>query len=76
MAERDVLSIGELREALISAMDLGGAWGRNLGESKKVLLRVDGRMYPLASVSAAFTGGGFALVLDGGPAPGKEDGHG
>ena len=62
----DGISIGELREALVSATDLGGAFGGNLHESAGILLRDgDGVTRPLAAVSAAFIGGAFVLVLDG-----------
>jgi hypothetical protein len=64
MADGAAISIGELREALVSAMDLGGAWGQDMHESKKALLRIDGETYPLTRVSAAFTGGSFVVVLD------------
>lgn len=62
------LSIGALREALVSVMDLGGAWGQNLGESKEVLLRVHGLTFPLRQVAASFHEGRFVLMLDGGEA--------
>ena len=64
----EVLSAGALREALVDAMDLGGAWGENLHESKQFLLSVDGRYYPLAQASVAFVAGRFALVLTAGEA--------
>lgn len=72
------LSVGALREALIDVMELGGAWGGNMHESKEVLLRTpDGSLLPLVSVSAAFVEGRFVLVLDGGQSgrtPGGSDG--
>lgn len=36
----ECMTAGRLRECLIFFMDLGGAWGADLGESKRVLLEV------------------------------------
>lgn len=60
------LSVGALREALIEVTELEGAFGRNLHESKDVLLRVGDSYLPLGQVSVAFVGGSFCLILQGG----------
>jgi hypothetical protein len=64
----DCMSIGALREALIDFMDLGGAWGRNLGESKDALIQVGDNFYPLWRVKASFHEGSFVVVLEAGEA--------
>ena len=58
------LTVGELREALISAMDLGGAYGRDLPEAKAVLLQVGDQVWPLATVKVSVRDGSFVLVLE------------
>lgn len=65
----DGMSIGALREAIIEATELGGAWGGNMHESKPVMLRVNGQTFPLTTVSASFLSGRFVLVLDGAIGP-------
>jgi hypothetical protein len=77
------LSVGELREAIISACDLGGAHGQNLHESKDVLIRIrvesNDTYLPLSRVSVAFVPPGrFALVLTAGGSEGdaEDDGTG
>lgn len=59
------LSVGELREAIITACDLGGAYGENLSETKSVYLRVDNNYFPLHRVAVSFHEGRFILLLDG-----------
>jgi hypothetical protein len=61
----DGLTVGELREAIIAACDLGGAYGQNLSETKQVLIRTAEDTYlPLSRVCVKFHAGRFALVLD------------
>jgi len=62
------MDIGALREGLVTAMDRGGAWGRDLHESKPVLIDVGGQMYELDQAAVTFAGGRFALVLRAGAA--------
>lgn len=64
MAERGY-SIGRVREALIEVMDLGGAWGANMHESKRAVIRIgeNGPFYDLDSVRTSFQNGEFVLVL-------------
>lgn len=57
------LTVGELREAIIYACDLNGAYGQNLSENKAVLLYVNGEYLPLSKVAVSFHNGKFALVL-------------
>lgn len=60
------MTVGVLREALISAMDLGGAYGRNLGESKPAVVEVAGWMLNLDQVAVDFRNGFFVLALKAG----------
>ena len=64
---RPGMTIGELKEALITLTDLGGAWGQNMSVDKQVLLRVHGHVFRLTSVAASFHEGRFAVMLDGEP---------
>jgi hypothetical protein len=57
------LSAGALREALISAMDLGGACGANLHESKDVVIQAGDQFWSLAQVAVSFRGGRLILLL-------------
>lgn len=57
------LSAGALREALISAMDLGGAYGQNLSASKDVVIQAGEQFWSLAQVAVGFRAGRFVLVL-------------
>lgn len=62
------MTAGTLREGLVSAMDLGGAFGANLHESKEVLVRVgdvEGKHHYLTveHVAVAFVGGRFVFVV-------------
>ena len=64
--EPEALTVGELREAITRACDLGGSYGQNLSETKPVLVRVkqgEPCLLPLASVAVQFDAGRFALVL-------------
>lgn len=58
------LTVGELREAIIYACDLGGAYGQNLSETKEVLIRIENACHPLSQVSVTFHEGRFVLMLD------------
>jgi hypothetical protein len=60
------LTVGVLRESLVAAMDLGGAYGQNLGESKGVLLQVGDDYWPLERVKVSVRHGLFVLVLEAG----------
>jgi hypothetical protein len=60
------LSVGELREALIDAMDLGGVLGANLHESKKAVIQVKDDFWYVAVVKTCFRNGRFVLVLEAG----------
>lgn len=64
-AQPEMLSIGALREAIIEAMDLGGAWGSNMHESKEVLVRLDGKCYRAAGASTGVHPGALRLRADG-----------
>jgi hypothetical protein len=66
MADR--LSVGELRERIVYATELGGAFGENLHESKDVLVQVGDEFWQLSFVKVAFRGGRFVLVLEAGEA--------
>lgn len=68
-AENQPLSVGALKEALHAVTELGGAYGRNLSETKSVWIRVHGHMFHLAAVAVISHEGRFILVLDG-DAPG------
>lgn len=59
------LSVGALREAIINATELNGAYGKNLHESRAVILRVGGTYYSLAEVAVGFIDGSFCLILQG-----------
>lgn len=58
------MNIGELRERLIAVMDLEGAFGQNMHESKEVVLRVNGEVYPVEEVVVTMRNGSFVLGLD------------
>ena len=61
------ITLGVLREALISVMDLGGAWGQNMHESKEVLIQApDGTYHQVAQVAASFVAGRFVLTIKAG----------
>jgi len=61
------LSVGALREAIINATELEGAFGQNLHESKDVLVRDrDGGYFPLEQVSVGFVNGAFVMILQSG----------
>lgn len=62
------MSIGALKEGIINATELEGVFGQNVHESKDVVLRIDGKYYPLSQVSIGFLShtGQFAMFLDGG----------
>lgn len=66
MSQPETMSAGSLREKLAGAMDLGGAFGRNLHESKGVLLRVGDGFLALDQVSVTSVNGSFVLVLHAG----------
>jgi hypothetical protein len=57
------LCVGALREALIDAMDLGGAWGANLHESKDVVIQAGDQFWSLGQVAVSFRAGRSVLVL-------------
>jgi hypothetical protein len=57
------LSTGALREALISAMDLGGAYGANLSGTKDVVIQVGEQFWSLGQVAVSFRAGRFVLLL-------------
>lgn len=60
------LSIGALREALIEVMDLGGAWGQNMHESKPAVIQIGDSYWHLGTVKSSFQGGRFVLILEAG----------
>jgi hypothetical protein len=59
------LSIAELREAITAVTTEGGAWGKNMNDSKEVMLRIGDRTYPLQNIAASFEDGHFVLMLTG-----------
>jgi hypothetical protein len=59
-------SIGALREALISAMDLGGVAGNNLHESREALIEADGDYWRIDRFVVEFRNGRFVFVLKAG----------
>jgi hypothetical protein len=60
-----VTSVEELKEAIITACDLGGAYGKNLSETKEVLVRVTDNTYlPVNHICVSFYAGKFVFVLD------------
>lgn len=61
------MTIGGLREGLTFFTDLGGLHGQNMHESRKVLIRVHGRMFTLGQVSASCYAGSFVIILNGEP---------
>lgn len=67
------MNIGELREALITVMDLGGYFGENLHESKEVLLHVGDTYFHVANVGGEFNNGRCTFVILAGP-PDPESG--
>jgi hypothetical protein len=60
------MNIGQLREALIDLMDLEGAWGTNLHESKEALIQVGDQCWALGRVKASFYAGRFVVILEAG----------
>jgi hypothetical protein len=64
MADR--LSVGELRERIVYATELGGAFGENLHESEDVLVQVGDEFWRLSVVKVSFRSGRFVLVLEAG----------
>lgn len=64
--EPDGTSIGELREAIVEAMDLNGAFGVNLHESKDVLLRAGDVYRHLRQISVGFVNGRLVFILEAG----------
>lgn len=56
-------SVGELRKALAEAMDHGGAFGKNLHESKDVVLNIDGTERHVSQLAVSFVDGAFVFVL-------------
>lgn len=66
----NAMSVGALREAIINACDLEGAFGQNLHESKGVMLRVrpttdpvDDLVFPLQQVSVGFDARTGSVVM-------------
>jgi len=64
--ETEPMTAGKLRECLVHFMDLGGAWGSNLGEGKRVLLEAPDGMWELAAVRCSFRYGRIVLILEAG----------
>jgi hypothetical protein len=62
----ECMSIGSLREALVSFAELGGAWGSNVHESKRVLLDVHGEVWESARVRVSFRYGRIVLLIEAG----------
>jgi hypothetical protein len=64
--EIQAMSIGELREVLADLMDLEGAWGKNLDESKEALIQAGDEYWVLGRVKASFFAGRFVVILEAG----------
>jgi hypothetical protein len=61
----DCLTVGGFREALQYFMELGGAWGSNLGAGKYVLLEGFTGLWQVSpKVRASFRHGRIVLVLE------------
>jgi hypothetical protein len=58
------LTAGQLRDAITGVMERGECWGQNLGETKQVLLEVQGEVWRLARVKTGCRNGRFVLVLE------------
>lgn len=60
------VSLGQLREAIVAVMDLGGSFGANMHEDKDVLIW-DGALFRrLSDVQPTFHNGRFAFLLTAG----------
>lgn len=59
------MDVAALRESIRIATEEGGAFGKNLHETKDVVLDIDGVQRGLESVSVSFVDGAFVLKLTG-----------
>lgn len=60
-------SIGEVKEKIIEATELDGAFGQNMHESKEVVIRTPEGIYSIDEVLVTAIAGKFVMMLDTSP---------